>query len=1325
MGISIQTTQYNLIYVYEIDDDKHKGALKIGKASIDAYEVNELTPNCDALNKAAIDRINEETLTAGIEYKLLYTEVAYFEDHDGNRRRFDDHTVHDVLTHSGYEKKEFNLANGTPNEWFKVDVETAIKAIAAVKNEQEVIEGPPVVEKPKEEIRFREEQETAIDMTINHFATGHQYLWNAKMRFGKTLCALELIRRKQYGRVLILTHRPTVKHGWFDDYHNIQFENYEYGSKNGKKFAPLDDKDYLGKDISTLLRHNTENGTNIIYFASMQDLRGSRSVTNKGINKNDNVFKTNWDLIILDEAHEGTQTPLGQNVIRELTRNKRPYLLYLSGTPYNILSQFTEKEIFTWDYPMEQEAKENWPQDHAEERNPYEGLAKLNIYTYNIADAFKLNNYSRSEDDYFNFSELFRTWTGDEQKDQQPMGANDEVDDFVHKDDVRLFLDLLCQEEPISYYPYSNEDFRNALNHTLWMVPGVKQASALEKMINDHPLHKDWGFSVINVAGNGSDIENTDSDDTKKIERVTKDALEKVQNAIKTNKRTITLSCGRLTTGVSIPEWTGVFMLSGGYSTSAASYMQTIFRSQTPYKNGAIKSNCYAFDFAPDRTLTVIEEFVGVQRRNKNRQTDDGNKAVDIENLLRFCPVVAMEGGKEIPYDAAKLVKEVNRVYTEKVINSGFKRGLSKNVSTRNGKVVLTNEGLTADETKGTKKTTRKSTSSNSVKTKKPKNEEAEKRNHSQQVLEQIFVRFPLLLFGSVANPTGLTLRQLISNDVIDNESWEEFMPKKFTKEMMLQIAHLVKIDVLISSAAEIIEETKKADALPIEQRVMVIAEMLSRFHFPDKETVLTPWRVVNMHMSDTIGGFDFYDAQHKQMVLEPRWVDRGKVTQDVFGPTATKIMEINSKSGVYPLYLAYTLYRKRCEERLFPIETDQEKQQVWEQVLNENLFVLCKTKMAKKITERVLRGYTDTTTHCEVYPDLVSILKGNNRAKKNKLIKDLQSRRFWKIDNNNKSMKFNAIVGNPPYNIMDGGNNASASPIYNLFISLAKKCNPLYISMIMPSKWYSGGKGLDGFRAEMLNDSRIQMLVDYTNSVDCFPSVDIAGGVCYFLWNNKYSGLCSYSNTINGKKTEILKKLDEFDVFVRYPVADGVIRKVKAVSKSYMNEQVSARKPFGLATDVKPIESKGDIKLRYTGGIGDYLRDNITVGTEKIDKWKVMLSYLSAEHAGQPDKNGMFRILSTTELLPPKYVCTETYLLAGAYDEQSNAENLLDYLKTKFVRFLLGQVAIGQHITRNSFVFVPIQDFSKSWTDEMLYKKYDLSQDEIRFIESMIKAME
>ena len=676
MAISLQTTEYNVIYV--VSRDSIPEALKIGKTTVKAYDTEMLTPNCPELIEATKQRL-APLFTYGVtDVHILHTEVAWFKDEEGKEYRFWDHDVHQVLENSHYEKQEFPSLDNEPDEWYKVDLETAKKAIAAVKAGQEAIDGPIIPKKERPEIHFRDEQEAAISETQVHYKVGKKMLWNAKMRFGKTLCALELVRREGFKKTLILTHRPTVRSGWFDDYHNIKFENYEYGSKKGRKFATLSDDDYIGKDIATLLKHHQEKGTRFIYFASMQDLRGSRSVSDKGINKNDEVFKTNWDLIILDEAHEGTQTLLGQNVVRELTKRKKPHLLYLSGTPYNILSQFTEQEIYTWDYTMEQSAKENWSINHLNEPNPYEGLAKLTLYTYNIADAFEINNYSRSEDDYFNFAELFRTWTGDEQKDQQPMNDDDEVDDFVHKEDVRLFLDLLCQEQPISYYPYSNEDFRNALSHTLWMVPGVKQAKALEKMINEHPLHKEWGFKVVNVAGNGSTIEGIDPDDTKKIERETKDALEKVQNAVKSNKRTITLSCGRLTTGVSVPEWTGVFMLSGGYSTSAASYMQTIFRSQTPYKNGAIKSNCYAFDFAPDRTVTVIDEYVGIQQRNKNNQNGNGNKAVAIENQLRFCPVIVMEGGKEIPYDAAKLVKEVNRVYTEKVIKSGFKRGLTK-----------------------------------------------------------------------------------------------------------------------------------------------------------------------------------------------------------------------------------------------------------------------------------------------------------------------------------------------------------------------------------------------------------------------------------------------------------------------------------------------------------------------------------------------------------------------------------------------------------------------------------------------------------------------
>ncbi len=202
-----------------------------------------------------------------------------------------------------------------------------------------------------------------------------------------------------------------------------------------------------------------------------------------------------------------------------------------------------------------------------------------------------------------------------------------------------------------------------------------------------------------------------------------------------------------------------------------------------------------------------------------------------------------------------------------------------------------------------------------------------------------------------------------------------------------------------------------------------------------------------------------------------------------------------------------------------------------------------------------------------------------------------------------------------------------------------------------------------------------------------------------------------------------IEKALNEYDTFIRYPIADSIVEKVVSVSRQFMSEQVTARKPFGLATNVLPIES-GDITLRYNKGVGPFNREAITTNKDLIDKWNVMMSYLSAEHAGQPDKNGKFRILSTTDILPPGYVCTETYLLAGSFDTEQEAQNHLCYLKTKLVRFLIAQLAISQHITRKSFAFVPAPDTSKLWVDEDLYEKYNLTPEEIQFIESMIKPM-
>lgn len=322
------------------------------------------------------------------------------------------------------------------------------------------------------------------------------------------------------------------------------------------------------------------------------------------------------------------------------------------------------------------------------------------------------------------------------------------------------------------------------------------------------------------------------------------------------------------------------------------------------------------------------------------------------------------------------------------------------------------------------------------------------------------------------------------------------------------------------------------------------------------------------------------------------------------------------------------------------------------------------------------------------------------------------------------RAFQFCCIIGNPPYQEADGGSGASARPIYNKFIESAKRLSPEVLSLIIPAKWYSGGKGLDEFRREMLNDSHISRLVDYTDSADCFPGVDVAGGICYFVWDKNYNGKCKYTNNYHGITATAERDLGEYDTFIRYPEAVSIIAKVKALHETTLDNTVSSRKPFGLDTKARPASS-GDIELRYHGGVGPFRSTDIKTGADMIDQWKIIISYLTAEHAGQPDKNGQFRVLSTVEKLKPRTVCSETYLVAGAFDTQSEADNFMSYLKTRFARFLLAQIAVTQHISRAAFAFVPAQDFTKPVSEPELYRKYKLTEEEISFVERMIKKFD
>ena len=340
----------------------------------------------------------------------------------------------------------------------------------------------------------------------------------------------------------------------------------------------------------------------------------------------------------------------------------------------------------------------------------------------------------------------------------------------------------------------------------------------------------------------------------------------------------------------------------------------------------------------------------------------------------------------------------------------------------------------------------------------------------------------------------------------------------------------------------------------------------------------------------------------------------------------------------------------------------------------------------------------------------------------------DLESHAYQFIHMDNPEeifkMEFDVIVGNPPYQLSDGGFGRSASPIYNRFVEQAKKLNPSYLAMIIPSRWFGGGKGLDDFRAKMLNDNHIRKIVDFEDSSEVFPGVSVAGGVCYFLWERNSTGPCEITNMHNGIQAVATRPLNEFSTFIRHSQSVPIVRKVLSKNERRMHEQVSSYKPFGLRTFVKP-QKTGDIILHWQKGEGPYKRKDITVGVEMIDKWKVISSRSGHEHAGNPGIDGARRVLAKVKVLPPGTICTETYLVIGSYAEEEQAMNLVAYMKTRFFRFLLSLFMYSHSITKDTYAFIPILDMRKRWSDRQLYERYGLTEGEIAFIESKIRPME
>ncbi len=637
------------IYGYSLPHvPTHEGCVKVGETTLDDVQT----------------RIIQQVGTVGIKHELLFQRPAI---------RLDGQLFHDKDLHNYYRLRgvERAILNEQASEWFRF----GDTSLAEKMTDDYICRDYDEVQISDNEVDYilRAEQEEAVNTTLTYWKNpiyGSEFLWNAKPRFGKTLTTYDFVRKINAQNVLIVTNRPAIANSWFDDF--MKFIAWqEPGMKFVSETDALSDKPTMSRQeyLDFILSSESKDvAPRCVAFISLQDLKGAKFAGGT-YDKLKWVGDTNWDVLIIDEAHEGVDT---QKTDRAFDKIKRNFTLHLSGTPFKAIAnqKFYDEQIYNWSYLDEQKAKSEW--DEAKNgTNPYAALPTLNLFTYQMSKIVEqevsagINLEDGTNLDYaFDLNEFFST---------------KEDGSFAYESDVLSFLDNLSKGK----FPFANNGYRHHLNHTFWLLPRVAAAKAMERLLKKHPFFKD--YEVVLAAGDGislqddEDIEalETTASDEKQIKR----SFDKVKEAIAKNDKTITLSVTQLTTGVTIREWTAVMMLSN--IKSPALYFQAAFRAQNPHefqdevsKEWYRKENAYVFDFAPDRTLILFDEFANNLTGEGSRGSAD-ERQDNIRELINFFPVIA-EDDEGIMHEisAEEILTIPSHIKAKEVVRRGFMSNL-------------------------------------------------------------------------------------------------------------------------------------------------------------------------------------------------------------------------------------------------------------------------------------------------------------------------------------------------------------------------------------------------------------------------------------------------------------------------------------------------------------------------------------------------------------------------------------------------------------------------------------------------------------------------